>query len=85
MHVSALNCPWVRTCMPSLHILSPSIAPATAGGIQIRRVKQGGSMLRLRGGTASRASLSYYWRLALDTGAWRVVTDRAAADFVAVE
>lgn len=53
--------------------------------MQIRRVKQGGSMLRLRGGTASRASLSYYWRLAVDTASWRVVTDRAAADFVAVE
>ncbi|PRW20191.1 hypothetical protein C2E21_9173 [Chlorella sorokiniana] len=56
-----------------------------AGGIQIRRVKQGGSMLRLKGGTASRASRSYYWRLALDTASWRVVTDRAAVDFVAVE
>lgn len=51
--------------------------------MQIRRVKQGGAALRLRGGTAASASRSYFWRLGLDTGAWRVVTDRAASDYIA--
>jgi hypothetical protein len=49
----------------------------------VRHVKQGGATLRLRGGTAGGAR-SYFWRLALDTAAWRVVTDRPPADFVAI-
>lgn len=50
----------------------------------MRRVKQGSAALRLRGGTSSSAR-SYFWRLALDTSAWRVVTDQPPADFVSVE
>lgn len=49
----------------------------------MRRVKQGSAALRLRGGTS--AARSYFWRLALDTSAWRVVTDQPSADFVSVE
>lgn len=55
-----------------------------AGGVQVRRVKAGGNALRLRGGTATAGSRSWFWRLALDTASWRVLTDRAAADFVAI-
>lgn len=58
-----------------------------AAGVQVRRVKAGGTALRLRGGTAAAAGgrPSWFWRSALDTDTWRVVTDRKAADFVAVE
>lgn len=52
--------------------------------MQVRRVKQGSNALRLRGGTAS-AVRSYFWRLALDTTGWRVVTDQPTADFVSVD
>ncbi|KAL4420787.1 hypothetical protein ABPG75_010443 [Micractinium tetrahymenae] len=54
------------------------------GAMQVRRVKQGSTALRLRGGTSS-AARSYFWRLALDTSCWRVVTDQPRAAFVSVE
>lgn len=68
------------------HAYSPPLM-AHAGGVQVRRVKQGSTALRLRGGTAAAASgsRSYFWRLAVDTDSWRVLTDRPPADFVAVE
>jgi len=55
--------------------------------VQVRRVKQGSTALRLRGGTAASAagSRSFFWRLALDTSEWRVLTDRPSTDFVAIE
>ncbi|KAI3430707.1 hypothetical protein D9Q98_005296 [Chlorella vulgaris] len=53
------------------------------GGVQVRRVKQGSAMLRLRGGTAH-PSRSHFWRSSLDTGSWRLVTDRPTTDFVAL-
>ena len=58
-----------------------------AAGVQVRRVKAGGTALRLRGGTAAATGgrPSWFWRSALCTDTWRVVTDRKAADFVAVE
>jgi hypothetical protein len=51
----------------------------------VRRVKQGSAMLRVRGGGAGSGSRSYFWRAALDTATWRVVTDRPPADFVAID
>ena len=51
----------------------------------MRRVNAGSGALRLRGGTAAGAARSYFWRSALDTATWRVVTDRPPADFVSVE
>ena len=66
----------------------PAPCPAaarSAGGVQIRRVKAGAAMLRFRGGTAAGGSRSYFWRSALDTAAWKVVTDRPTADFVAID
>ena len=60
---------------------SPSLPP---GAVQVRRAKQGSTALRLRGGTAGGAARNYFWRLAIDTCTWRVVTDLPAAVYVDV-
>ncbi|PSC70819.1 hypothetical protein C2E20_5824 [Micractinium conductrix] len=54
------------------------------GAVQVRRAKQGSTALRLRGGTAGGAARNYFWRLAIDTCTWRVVTDLPAAVYVDV-
>jgi hypothetical protein len=67
----------------SLPAYLPACLATPAGGVQVRRVKQGSAMLRLRGGTAG-PSRSLFWRSSLDTGSWRLVTDRPTTDFVAL-
>ncbi|GAB4820263.1 hypothetical protein N2152v2_007309 [Parachlorella kessleri] len=53
------------------------------GGVTVRRVKQGGTMLKLKG--AATGTPSYFWRTALDPTTLQCLTDRPAKDFVASE
>lgn len=46
----------------------------------MRRVKQGGTMLRLKGGAAA-----LFWRTAFDPTTLKCVTDRPAKNYVEIE
>lgn len=72
---------------PSIDTLPcPPVGFHLAGAETVRRVKSGGTTLRLKGGLGGRAAArSYFWRSALDPATLRCVTDIKAKEFLDTE